>query len=257
MFRNIFSTFIYVLIFVTSQEQANSALHGTTKKRVDEANKKGPYLGLVIPNMFEMNPLLNNPQYKSTKLVIDYAGRRFRFGNIYNKPVILVMSGMGMVNAAVATQLLLSLFEIKGVIHYGIAGNANPNLNIGDVTIAQYWSHSALWNWQRYGDGPEDPLPFEGEGGFTREIGYLKFGSYSSNGDDNMLNNVWYQAEEVYPVDGTPEQTQQAFWIPVDSNYLSISKALEVLSLSLYIYIYYNHARSMIITHVIFFCHVC
>ncbi|KAM0065735.1 putative adenosylhomocysteine nucleosidase [Helianthus debilis subsp. tardiflorus] len=196
MFRNIFSTFIYVLIFVISQEQANGALHGSTKKMVDEANKKGPYLGLVIPNMFEMNPLLNNPHYKSTKLVIDYAGRRFRFGNIYNKPVILVMSGMGMVNAAVATQLLLSLFEIKGVIHYGIAGNANPNLNIGDVTIAQYWSHSALWNWQRYGDGPQDPLPFEGE-------------------------------EEVYPVDGTPEQTQQAFWIPVDSNYLSISKALE------------------------------
>lgn len=51
-------------------------------------------------------------------------------------------------NAAVATQLLLSLFEIEGVIHYGIAGNANPNLHIGDVTIAEYWSHSAMWNWQ-------------------------------------------------------------------------------------------------------------
>ncbi|GJT78223.1 bark storage protein A-like protein [Tanacetum coccineum] len=181
-----------------------------------------------------MNPLLSNPHYKSTKLVIDYAGRRFRFGTIYKKPVILVMSGMGLVNAAVATQLLLSLFEIEGVIHYGIAGNANPNLYIGDVTIAEYWSHSAMWNWQRYGDGPENPLSFEGDGGFTREIGYLKIATYSSNGDDNLLNNVWYQAEEVYPVDGTPEQTQQAFWIPVDSNYFSLSKRLEVLFLYLF-----------------------
>ncbi|KAK1425999.1 hypothetical protein QVD17_14666 [Tagetes erecta] len=234
MLRNI--TIFTFLIFVISQEQANGALHGSAKKMVDDANKNGPYLGLVIPNMFEMNPLLNSPHYKSTNLVIDYAGRRFRFGNIHKKQVILVMSGMGMVNAAVATQLLLSLFEIKGVIHFGIAGNANPNLNIGDVTIAHYWSHSALWAWQRYGNGPEDPLPFEGEGGFTREIGNLKFGRYSSNGDgdgdgDNLLNNVWYQAEEVYPVDSTPEQTQQAFWIPVDSTYLSLSKALEKLKL--------------------------
>lgn len=76
MLRNICSTFIYVLvfIFILSQEQANGALHGTTKKMVEEANKKGPYLGLVIPNLFEMNPLLSNPEYKSTKLVIDYAG---------------------------------------------------------------------------------------------------------------------------------------------------------------------------------------
>ncbi|KAI3696674.1 hypothetical protein L6452_29137 [Arctium lappa] len=231
MLTKIFFFYLFVLVFISFQERANGAIDGSTKKMIEKANKNGLFLGLVIPNMFEMNPLLSNPNYKSTKVVIDYAGRRFRFGKIYKKPVIMVMSGMGMVNAAVATQLLLSLFEIEGVIHYGIAGNANPNLNIGDVTIAEYWSHSALWNWQRYGDGPEDPLAFEGEDGFTREIGYMKFGIYSTKGEDNLLNNVWYQAEEVYPVDGTPEQTQQAFWIPVDSNYLSLSKSLEKLKL--------------------------
>ncbi|KAJ9559179.1 hypothetical protein OSB04_013793 [Centaurea solstitialis] len=231
MLTKIFFFLLFVLVFVSLQDLANGAINGSTKKMIEKANKNGPYLGLVIPNMFEMNPLLSNPNYKSTKLVIDYAGRRFRFGKIYKKPVILVMSGMGMVNAAVATELLLTLFEIEGVLHYGIAGNANPNLNIGDVTIAEYWSHSAMWNWQRHGDGPENPLPFEGENGFTREIGYLKFGTYSTKGEDNLLNNVWYQKEEVYPVDGTPEQTQQAFWIPVDSNYFSLSKSLEKLDL--------------------------
>ncbi|GJX80221.1 nucleoside phosphorylase [Tanacetum coccineum] len=137
---------------------------------------------------------------------------------IYKKPVILVMSGMGLVNAAVATQLLLSLFEIEGVIHYGIAGNANlfyigggQLLNIGLICYVEL-------------AGEVD----------VKEIGVLKIATYSSNGDDNLLNNVWYQAEEVYPVDGTPEQTQQAFWIPVDSNYFSLSKRLEVLFLYLF-----------------------
>lgn len=51
-------------------------------------------------------------------------------------------------NAGVTTQLLVSLFRLKGVLHYGIAGNADVNLEIGDVTIPQYWAHSGLWNWQ-------------------------------------------------------------------------------------------------------------
>ena len=59
------------------------------------------------------------------------------------------------INAAITTQLLLSFFNVKGVVHYGIAGNANPNLNIGDVTIPQYWAHLALWNWQVRGSDLE------------------------------------------------------------------------------------------------------
>lgn len=34
------------------------------------------------------------------------------------------------------------------MLHYGIAGNADPQLQIGDVTIPQYWAHTGLWNWQ-------------------------------------------------------------------------------------------------------------
>ncbi|XP_048428722.1 uncharacterized protein LOC125471864 isoform X12 [Pyrus x bretschneideri] len=50
--------------------------------------------------------------------------------------------------AGISTQLLQTLFKVKGVVHYGIAGNADPQLEIGDVTIPQFWAHSGLWNWQ-------------------------------------------------------------------------------------------------------------
>lgn len=47
-----------------------------------------------------------------------------------------------------STQLLLNPCEVKGVVHCGIAGNANPDLQIGDVTIPQYWAQTGLWYWQ-------------------------------------------------------------------------------------------------------------
>ena len=51
-------------------------------------------------------------------------------------------------NAGISTQLLQTLFKVKGVVHYGIAGNADPQLEIGGVTIPQFWAHTGLWNWQ-------------------------------------------------------------------------------------------------------------
>ncbi|GMP94865.1 hypothetical protein CsSME_00044145 [Camellia sinensis var. sinensis] len=229
--------FVYALIITLSTlQETNGVLNGETQKMISEANKNGPYLGLVIPNLFEMNPLLQSPSFTSSNLTIDFQGKRFRFGKIDEKDVILVMTGLGMINAGITTQLLVSLFEVEGIVHYGIAGNANPSLNIGDVTIPQYWSHTALWNWQRYGDGPEDELSLEENGDYTREIGYIKYANYATNVTecnlhDNFLNNVWYQPEEVFPIDGTPEERQHAFWVPVDSHYFELSKNLESLEL--------------------------
>ncbi|KAA8521812.1 hypothetical protein F0562_012485 [Nyssa sinensis] len=228
--------FIFVLMAVNPQETKAAILHEKTRKLINQANQNGPYLGLVIPNLFEMNPLLESSNFEPRDLTIDFQGRRFRFGTIGEKQVILVMTGLGMLNSGVTTQLLLSLFDIEGVVHYGIAGNANPSLNIGDVTIPRYWSHLALWNWQRYGDGPDDELALEVNGDYTREIGYIKFANFSSNvtncdAHDNLLNNVWYQPEEVFPIDGTPEERQHAFWVPVDDHYFKISEKLESLKL--------------------------
>ncbi|XP_055820561.1 bark storage protein A [Solanum dulcamara] len=224
------------MVLIITLEEANGAISGKTRKLIDMANNNGPYLGLVIPNLFEMNPLLQHPSYKPSDLTIDYAGRRFRFGLIDNQPVVLVMTGLAMLNAGITTQLLLALFNIKGVVHYGIAGNANPSLNIGDVAIPKYWAHTALWNWQRYGDGPENELPLEVNGDYTRNIGYLKIAEYTvnvtnCNSHNNLLNNVWYQPEEVFPVFGTPEDRQHIFWVPVDPVYFSIAKTLEGLKL--------------------------
>ncbi|OMO91059.1 hypothetical protein COLO4_18669 [Corchorus olitorius] len=89
---------------------------------------------------------------------------------------------------------------------------------------------------QRYGNGPQDELPLEGQGDYTREIGYIQFADYATNvsncnSHDNLLNNIWYQPEEVFPVDGIPEERQHAFWVPVDTSYYNLSKSLENMEL--------------------------
>jgi hypothetical protein len=88
---------------------------------------------------------------------------------------------------------------------------------------------------QRYGQGADDTLPLENNGDYTREVGFIKFSDFTSNISaadsvtvDNHLNNLWYQPEEIFPVDGIPEQRQHALWVPVDSKYYLIAKKLEV-----------------------------
>lgn len=50
-------------------------------------------------------------------------------------------------NAAAATQQMLDLFDIAGIVHFGISGNANNSMSIGDVTIPQQFAHTGIWDW--------------------------------------------------------------------------------------------------------------
>ncbi|KAK4396994.1 hypothetical protein Sango_1536000 [Sesamum angolense] len=205
---------------------ADAAVSKNVMKKIDVINSMGPYLGVVVPNTFEMGPLLNSPSFVPHHHLpfLDFAGRRFRIGAVETRKVVVVMTGLSTINAGIATQLLLSLFDIEGVVHFGIAGNANPQLQIGDVTIPHYWAHTGLWNWQS-------------RAGTTRErLASFKFSDYNnstnvSESTDNFLNRVWYQPEEIFSIDRHPEVRQHAFWVPVDTHYLSIAKNLEGMKL--------------------------
>lgn len=63
----------------------------------------------------------------------------FTTGKLQGKPVVLFLSGISMVNAAMNTQLVLDRFTISHILFSGIAGGANPALNIGDVAVVERW----------------------------------------------------------------------------------------------------------------------
>lgn len=66
-------------------------------------------------------------------------GVEFTTGRLQGKPVVLFLSGVSMVNAAMNTQLALDRFRVTHLVVSGIAGGVNPDLHIGDVTVAQRW----------------------------------------------------------------------------------------------------------------------
>jgi adenosylhomocysteine nucleosidase len=64
------------------------------------------------------------------------AGIRFDTGNWHGKPVVLCRSGVGKVNAAVCTQMLIDRFGAGRVLFTGVAGATDPGLEIGDLVIS-------------------------------------------------------------------------------------------------------------------------
>ena len=69
------------------------------------------------------------------------AGMEFCEGILEGQDVVVVRSGVGKVNAAVCTQILIDVFDVKAVINTGIAGSLKAEINIGDLVISSDLVH--------------------------------------------------------------------------------------------------------------------
>lgn len=69
---------------------------------------------------------------------LDVQGWKFASGSIAGRPVVLVRCGVGKVNAACASTLLIEQFKPVGVIMVGVSGSVNPELRVGDVVIGAH-----------------------------------------------------------------------------------------------------------------------
>ena len=68
-------------------------------------------------------------------------GMRFVTGRLHGKSVVVAWTGIGKVNAAMTTTLLIEHFRPGEVIFSGIAGSVNPQLSPGDIVIAAETAH--------------------------------------------------------------------------------------------------------------------
>ena len=57
-------------------------------------------------------------------------------GRLQGKDVVVVLSGIGKVNSAVCTQILIDQFGVTHVINTGIAGSLRAEINIGDIVLS-------------------------------------------------------------------------------------------------------------------------
>ncbi|WP_337959647.1 5'-methylthioadenosine/adenosylhomocysteine nucleosidase [Anaerobacillus arseniciselenatis] len=61
----------------------------------------------------------------------------FYVGQLHGKEVVVCKSGVGKVNAAITTQLLINDFSVTNILFTGVAGAVDPKLNIGDIVISK------------------------------------------------------------------------------------------------------------------------
>jgi adenosylhomocysteine nucleosidase len=69
------------------------------------------------------------------------AGSEFYHGKIDSLEVVLLKSGIGKVNAALGTALLIEKFKPDVIINTGSAGGFHRDLNVGDVVISTEVRH--------------------------------------------------------------------------------------------------------------------
>jgi len=89
-------------------------------------------------------------------------GVEFVAGTLEGRDVVLFLSGIGVVNAAMTVQLALERFHIDRILFSGIAGGVDPGLNVGDVVIADRWGqYLELVLARESGDGWSKPPFFD------------------------------------------------------------------------------------------------
>lgn len=86
-------------------------------------------IGAMESEVYRLTSLLENantvPVYNLT----------FYTGTIKKRKVVIVKSGIGKVNAARCTQLLIDRFNPDAIVNTGIVGGIDPGLSVGDIVI--------------------------------------------------------------------------------------------------------------------------
>lgn len=88
--------------------------------------------GIIAAMQEEMQEIEKIMEEKQNEKIYEL---NFITGKINLSEVVLVEAGIGKVNAARTTQILIDNFNIDAIINVGSAGSANDELDIGDIVI--------------------------------------------------------------------------------------------------------------------------
>ena len=91
-------------------------------------------LGIIGAMTVEVALLKENME---SMTVSTHAGMEFCEGKLCGMNAVVVQCGVGKVNAAMCAQILCSVFGVTHLVHTGIAGSLNAELDIGDLVVSR------------------------------------------------------------------------------------------------------------------------
>ena len=90
-------------------------------------------IGVIGAMEEEVSMLIGQMKNKETKTM---AGMEFHRGQLWDIDAVVVKSGIGKVNMAICTQILVNVYNVTAVINTGVAGGLYDKLNVGDIVIS-------------------------------------------------------------------------------------------------------------------------
>ena len=140
---------------------------------------------------------------------------KFYEGTINNNICILVESGVGKVNAARCTQILIDKLETDYIFNIGVAGGISDNLTVGDVILGEKLVQHDF-----------DITAFNHEKGYIPNTGvYINSNDYLLNLSEEVLskNNIKYW--EVLPINECNNHPYSPIsYYALEEDYISLDK---------------------------------
>ena len=87
-------------------------------------------IGAVIAMQSEADILLNQMHIDRSLTI---SGKNIHIGTAFGKDIAVCVCGVGKVNAALGTQLLISKFDVEIILNFGVAGSLNQNTQLCQV----------------------------------------------------------------------------------------------------------------------------
>ena len=87
-------------------------------------------IGIVVAMQSEADVLLEEMKIERSLTI---SGKQIHVGVAYDKDVVVCICGVGKVNAALGTQLLVSKFDVKSLFNFGVAGGLNKKTELCEV----------------------------------------------------------------------------------------------------------------------------
>lgn len=90
-------------------------------------------VGIICAMQVEADGILSLMSEKSERVI---AGMKFTSGVMHDKEVVVVVCGVGKVNAAMCTLALIQEYHPDCIVNSGVAGGVSKKVKIGDIVVA-------------------------------------------------------------------------------------------------------------------------
>lgn len=127
-------------------------------------------IGIIAAMEQEVKVLIEKLREKEVTTI---ANQTFYNGKIGQVEVTLVQSGIGKVNATIATTLLIETFKVDAVINTGSAGGIGEGLSIGDLVLSTDLSYNdadARVFGYEFGQVPQMPNRYKGDPSLINKV---------------------------------------------------------------------------------------